>query len=318
MTKSVLLIKTSSLGDVVHALPVVADIRSALPDAAIDWVVEEGYLPIPGLHPGVRRAIPIAIRRWRRTLYRSKTRAEHVRFFAQLRAENYDAVIDLQGLLKSALIALAARGRRYGLDWRSAREPLGLLYHHTYRVPWGMHAVERNRRLAAQALGYAVPATLDYGIKAAPSGFEWLAGNPYAVLLHGTSGDYKLWAEENWIKLAGNLTSRGLSCVLTWGSDKERERSERIAAEVPRSLVAPALQFDQLGALLAGATVIVGVDTGLTHLAAALGRPTVGIYVATDPGATGIYGCPNALNAGASGRAPDVSEVIAAVEKLTA
>jgi heptosyltransferase-1 len=318
MAKNILLIKTSSLGDVIHTLPVVSDIRFALPDATVDWVIEEAYLPIPALHPGLRTSIPIAIRRWRRSLYRRDTQAENIRFLSRLRAQSYDAVIDLQGLLKSALIARAARGTRFGLDWRSAREPLSLFYNRTYRIPWSLHAVERNRSLAAQALGYPVPERLDYAIAASPGHFEWLGADPYAVLLHGSSGDHKLWAEEDWVGLGRHFDATGIHCVLPSGNDAESERSKRIAEALARGLVAPALGLDELAALLAGACAVIGVDTGLTHLAAALGRPTVGIYVATDPAATGIYGCARALNVGTAGGPPAVADVIAALERLSA
>jgi heptosyltransferase I len=318
MSTNILLIKTSSLGDVVHNLPVVNDIRVALPDAAIDWVVEEAFLPVAMLHPGLRAGIPLAIRRWRRTLWQKGTWNENARFLARLRAQRYDAVIDTQGLLKSALIARAARGRRCGLDWRSSREPLGLFYNRTFRIPRSLHAVQRNRLLAAQSLGYKLREPLDYGIAATPQRFSWLCNGAYTVLLHGTSADYKLWGEQNWIALGRHLCMNGLHCVLPWGNDREHERSNRIAQALPAPLVPPALGLDDLAAVLSGAHAVAGVDTGLTHLAAALERPTVGIYVATNPSATGLYGCEKALNVGGDRQPPAVREVIAALERLVA
>ena len=284
----------------------------------IDWVVEEPLAVLPRLHAAVRQVIPVAIRRWRKTLWQRGTRDEIRHFLRVLRESRYDAVIDTQGLLKSALIARAAQGMRFGLDWNSAREPLGLLYDRTFSVPWTLHAVERNRLLAAQALGYALPAQVDYGVRAAPGKFSWLPAARYAVLLHATSAERKLWREANWIEMGRYFMMQGIACVLPWGNIGERARSDRLAAQISGSVVPPALGLGDAAALLAGAHAAAGVDTGLVHLAAALGTPTVGIYCATDPGATGIYACPRALNLGAAGKPPVADEVIAALERITA
>jgi len=316
MAKSILLVKTSSLGDVIHALPAVSDVRSMAADLRVDWAVEEPFAAVPRLHAGVTGVIPVAIRRWRRALWRGRTYGEIAACVRNLRLRRYDAVVDAQGLFKSALLALAARGTRYGLDFHSSREPLAFCYGHTFRISWGLHAVERNRLLLARALGYEVPPGCAYGISAAPCRFEWLAAGAYAVLLHATSGDYKLWDEENWVALGDALNFSGVSCVLPWGSGRERERSARIAEKLRAATVPPPLSLDDLAGLFAGAKAVVGVDTGLAHLAAALGVPTVGVYCGTDPAATGIYGCARALDLGGIGHAPTAAQVIAAVEKL--
>jgi heptosyltransferase-1 len=316
--KKILLVKTSSIGDVVHNLPVASDIRLSIPGARIDWVVEEPFAAIPRLHHAIARVIPVAIRRWRKTLWRRETRDEVRDFLRLLRASCYDAVIDTQGLLKSALISRAAQGLRYGLNWRSAREPLGLLYDRTFNVPWTVHAVERNRSLAAQALRYALPAQVDYGIRAVPGEFSWLTADRYVVLLHATSAERKLWGEANWIELGRHFMKQGIVCVLPWGNLTERARSDRLAEQIAGAIVPPALGLGEATALLAGAHAVIGVDTGLVHLAAALGTPTAGIYCVTDPDATGIYACPRALNLGAEGKPPVVAEVIAALERILA
>ena len=313
----ILLVKTSSLGDVVHNLPVVSDIRRHLPDAEIDWAVEEAFAAIPRMQPDVRRVLPVALRRWRRDLIGSNTRAEICSFISTLRACGYDAIIDTQGLLKSALVARAARGMCYGLDWLSSREPLRFLYDRTFRVPWGQHAVTRNRSLAAQALGYTPSVEVNYGISPQPRAFPWLPCARYAVLLHATSAERKLWPEPHWTELCKHLFSNTIFCVLPWGNDAERVRSERLAAATTNAIVPPALALDDMAALLAGAQGVVGVDTGLTHLAAAQNVPTLGIYCATDPAATGIHGCSRATNLGGIGAPPTVAHVIDAWQRLT-
>lgn len=318
LMNSILLVKTSSLGDVIHNLPVVSDIRAAVPGSRIDWVVEESFAAVPRLHPAVRDVLPVAMRRWKGSLLQRGTRREIGDFLRRLRGQAYDAVIDTQGLVKSALIAWGARGRAYGLDFRSAREPLALFYGRTFAVPWTLHAVERNRALAARSLGYALPPGVDYGIRAAPSRFPWLGTGPYVVLLHATSWERKLWPETRWIELGGMLARRGRRCVLPWHDGAERSRSERLAAAIPGAIVAPGLALEETARLIAGAVAAAGVDTGLTHLAAALGIPTAGIYQATDPQATGLYGGARASNLGGMDHPPSAQEVAAALERLGA
>lgn len=314
----IVLVKTSSLGDVIHNLPVVSDIRRAFPTARIDWVVERSFASIPALHPGVLRVIACELRRWRRSWSSRATRTDWGVFVARLRSDRYDAIVDTQGLLKSAIIARLARGHRYGLDWQSSREPLRLFYDKTFNVPWDQHAVARNRKLAALALGYAPQGEPDYGIGCVPSHAPWLPPKPYAVLLHATSHPRKLWPEESWIDLGTRLSVQGCGLVLPWGSEAERARAQRLAARLPSARVAPAMGLAELAAVLAGAAAALGVDTGLTHLAAALGVPVVGIYGATDPKATGICAATPAANLGAKGRFPDVDEVFEAMETLGA
>lgn len=312
----ILLVKTSSLGDVVHNLPVASDVRRHMPAAHIDWVVEAAFAEIPRLHPAVHRVIPVALRRWRRALLQS--RAEICAFSGMLREHEYDAIIDTQGLLKSAVVAHAARGVRHGLDWRSSREPLRPFYDFTYRVPWGQHAVARNRSLAAQALGYAIDTPADFGIAAPQRAHAWLPAARYAVLLHATSADAKLWPEARWLELYNYLNLKNILSVLPWGNAAEHERSVRLAAAMGKAIVPPALALDELSALLSRAHAVIGVDTGLTHLAAALAVPTVGLYCATDPAATGLHAGARALHVGGIGAPPAVRDVISAFERVRA
>lgn len=315
--KKILLVKTSSLGDVVHNLPVVADIRSACGEGVvIDWVVERSFAAVPALHPRVRSVIPCEIRRWRRSWKSQDVRAEWRSFVHRLRRETYDAILDTQGLLKSAIVARVARGARYGLDWRSSREPLRLFYDRVFDVPWDVHAVERNRRLCAAALGYRVEGPPLYGIRADPLDASWLPRQRYAVLLHATSHPSKLWPEREWTELGARLGASGCVALFPWGSEEEHERAQRLAAALPGAVVLPRLGLDQIAGVIAGSVAVVGVDTGLTHLAAALGVPVVGIYGATDPGATGVYAAGSVVNTGERSRFPSVDEVAAALVSL--
>ncbi len=319
----ILLIKTSSMGDVVHNLPVVGDLRTSLPDCRIDWVVEEAFSSIPRLHPGVDRVIPVSIRRWRKHPFAARTRREFADLWSHLRQTRYDEVIDVQGLLKSALLAWMANGRSHGFDWKSSREPLWIFYDEVHAVPWSVPAVQRNRLLASKALGYAISEIPEYGIAARPestasleSAFRVKGADQFAVLLHATSATRKEWPETDWVRLGEHLAAQGMISVLPFGSVEERQRSERLAARIPGARVPPALDLDQLAALMSRAGIVIGVDTGLTHLAVALGRPTIGLFLATDPAATGLYGSSRAANLGGIGMTPSLGEVADVIRRL--
>ncbi|HKB83080.1 MAG TPA: lipopolysaccharide heptosyltransferase I, partial [Burkholderiales bacterium] len=269
----ILLIKTSSMGDVVHNLPVVGDLRAAMPDCRIDWVVEHAFSAIPGLHPGVDCVIPVSIRRWRKHPFAAATRNDVAALRNRLRRTQYDEVIDTQGLLKSALLSWVANGRSHGFDWKSSREPLSMFYDEVHAVPWSVHAVQRNRLLASRAFGYVPSETPEYGIVARPeslatleSAFSVRDAGPFAVLLHATSAASKEWPENDWARLGETLAAQGVLSVLPFGNCGEQQRSERLAARIPGARVPPALDLDQLAALMSRARVVVGVDTGLTHL----------------------------------------------------
>ena len=307
----ILLVKTSSLGDVIHNLPVVSDLRHSFPAATIDWCVEDSFAEIPRLHPAVDQVIPVAIRRWRRNLGRLATWREAGDFLRRIRARSYDAVLDTQGLLKSALLARQARGRRYGYAAEAAREPLAArFYDATFVIPRNVHAVQRNRWLAAAAFDYPVDLPLDYGIAAPAIDTGWLSADRVVVLLTATSRDDKLWDEAHWCALGRALLERGLTPVLPAGSAPERKRCERLVMAMPGAIVPPPLSLPQVAALLARASLVIGVDTGLAHLAAALRVPTIALYVATDPSLTGVYGSGFVRNLGGAGTPPSPGEVL--------
>lgn len=313
----ILLVKTSSMGDVIHNLPVVSDILFHFPDAEIDWVVEESFAGIPAMHPGVREIIPVAVRRWRKSPFSRSVRTELSHFIQRLRRKFYDVVLDSQGLIKSAVIARLAHGARCGFDWSSAREPLAaLLYDKTLHVDKTLHAVERNRRLAGLAFGYTPEGPPNYGIQAPDLALSWLPARRFAVLLHATSRDSKLWPETNWVALGAHLHQLGIASVLPWGNDSEYGRSQRLAVQIPDAMVPSALGLDQAAALLSRSVAAVGVDTGLIHLAAALNVPALAIYCASTPGLTGLHANGHVLNLGSAGAPPDTATVIAALDSL--
>ena len=313
----ILLVKTSSLGDVIHNLPVLADIRRHFPAATIDWCVEENFAAIPALHPAVETIIPVALRRWRKRLLHGATWQEIVAAGHALRAKNYDAVIDTQGLLKSALIAQRARGEHLGYAADSAREPLAaLFYRRRFSIGRQQHAVVRNRQLVAAALGYDIDDAPDYGIAMPALAADWLGDVPYVVFLTATSRDDKLWPEEHWLALGQQLHARGYRAVLPAGSPLERARAARLAAAIPGAVAAPALDIRQLAALLAGSRAAVGVDTGLTHLAVALKIPTVALYTATDPGLTGVLGAGFHRNLGGAAQLPAPAAVLGEMQAV--
>jgi heptosyltransferase I len=310
----ILFIKTSSLGDVVHHMPALTEARRQRPDATFAWVVEEAFAPLVRLHPAVGEVIPVAWRRWRKSLPAPATLAEIGAGLRAIRRHRYDKIVDSQGLLRSALMARTARGRRHGYDRASVRESLAALFYDVrHSVSRELHAVERNRILTGLALGYTPQGAPDFGLDRA----RFAASGPrYAVLLHATARPEKEWLESHWIALGKTLSADGLDLVLPWGTVIEKARSERIAAALPRARVPERAPLDAVTRLIAGANFVVGVDTGLLHLAAALAVPLVAIFAGSKPKLTGPVGNGPLAVLGAHGAAPSVDEVRGAVEGL--
>jgi heptosyltransferase I len=309
--KRILIVKTTSMGDVIHALPVVEDILQHFPDAHIDWLVEESFADIPRLHPCVQQVFTVAVRRWRKQWWRCQTWREISAVKRLVTAQPYDVVLDLQGLVKSAVMATWAKGPRHGYDKHSIREPLAsYFYPHQYDIAYRQHAVVRMRTLAALALGYAVPQDKPaYGLVAD----EHHSKEPVFLALHATSRDSKLWPENHWVALGQHFAAQGVHMWLPWASASEQARAERIAAQVPQAVVLPKLSLQQLASQMSQAQFAVGVDTGLSHLAAALDIPIVAIYTDTEPAFTGVAGGRRApaVNLGGKGKVPTVEAVIA-------
>lgn len=282
-----LVVKTSSLGDVIHGLCPLTDAARALPGLSCDWLVEEAYAEIPAWHPAVRRAIPCALRRWRRAPLAAVASGEWRRFREALRQERYDLVIDAQGLVKSALLARQARGPVAGRSFGSSREGwAALFYGRRYAVDPGRSQVGRMRELFARALGYAPPAGLpEFGLDASRFGPPPPA--PYVVFVHGASWPEKLWPEDRWQALGRALRTRGYAVKLPSGTDAERAAANRIAAAFGGEVLAPG-SLTQLAGVLAGARFVVGLDTGVTHLAAALGVRSVSLHGPSVPVIEGV------------------------------
>lgn len=287
----VLIVKTSSMGDIIHTLPALTDAGNVYPDIRFDWVVEENFAEIPAWHPLVKKVIPVAIRRWRKTLFSKKTRDDIKQFCETVRAEHYDLIIDAQGLFKTVWISALAKGPMCGLDWESARESwTSLFYRRKYSASWKWHAVTRLRSLFSQALNYSLPDTVaDYGIDRHRF-IEYDSSQPYLVFLHGTTWPTKHWPETYWIALAKIANEKGYSVKLPWGNEAEFQRAKRIAANCDSADVLPKLDLLGIAKVLAAAKAVVAVDTGLGHLSAALDVPTVSLYGPTDPALVGTMG----------------------------
>jgi len=288
----VCVIKTSSMGDVIHTLPALTDAQRAIPNLSIDWVVEENFAEIPRWHSAVNRVIPIALRRWRKSPFSAKTKNEWKSYRTLLQDNQYDAVIDAQGLIKSALFAIRfAQGVKHGYDRQSIREPLAsFFYDKKYAISYQQHAVERIRQLFALSLGYELSQVQgDYGI--ARHFLHQTSEKNYVVFIHSTTRADKHWEESEWQKLIEKITALSDCKIhLPWGNEQEKARAERLAQAHYNVIVLPKLTLTELAKQLANAKAVVSVDTGLAHLTAALDKPNITLYGATDPKLIGCYG----------------------------
>ena len=289
---NVCLVKTSSMGDVLHTLPALTDAQNALPDITFDWVVEENFAEIPRWHGAVKRVIPIALRRWRKQPFSTNTQQAWKRYRTLLQENQYDAVIDAQGLVKSAFFATRlAQGTKYGYNRQCAREPLAsFFYDHRFYVAYQQHAVERIRQLFSLSLGYELPQTPgDYGI--ARHFPNHAIEKPYIVFIHATTRADKHWLEDEWKKTAEKLTALfDVEIRFPWGNEQEHQRAQRITNGLDKTTVLPKLTLTELADQIANAKAVISVDTGLAHLTAALDKPNITLYGATDPKLIGTYG----------------------------
>lgn len=311
-------------------MPMVSDIRCHYPDANIDWVVEEGYASLVRMNPEVRRIIPIALRRWRKDLFSTTTRVEIGSFLRQIRRDAYDIIFDTQGLLKTSVVMrmarLAPEGQRVGLGNAtegSGYEPLSRLFH-TKSISVGRHthAVLRAREVAAQALGYSVEGVPDFNMHMPPMDAAelsaWLPDQPYAVFFHGTARAEKQWPASHWVQIAGLLAEYGLPVLLPWGSDAEKCSAEQLASQMSNARPLPKLPLMEAVLLAQRAALVIGVDTGLTHIAAAFKRPTIELYCDSPRWKTEGNWSAKIVNLGDLGQPPEVESVKEAVLILLA
>jgi len=335
MPTRILIVRTSSLGDLVHMLPAITDIARHVPDAEINWVVEEAFAEIPSWHPAVSGIIKVAHRRWRKAWWSAGVRAERRALREQLQAKRYDIILDMQALLKSAWLVRQARGVRHGLDWRSAREPLASLFYNVrHRVEFWQPAVIRQRKLAGLTFGYQYAGLPDFGLQAfarevaeareaEAAGTEGRlhhleADKGYAVIMPSASRDDKLWPEEDWRAVFRRLQEAGCTLKLLAGNEQEAQRARLLIAGAEAAEVMPRMSLTEVARLLAGSRLMVGLDSGLTHLSAALGRPTIGIYRASTPVRTPLVGSNYTASLGDRGASPSREVVMAAVEQALA
>lgn len=313
MTTKILIVRTSSLGDLVHMLPAISDIAKHVDNAKIDWLVEESFAAIPAWHPAVNEVIKVAHRRWRKNWWSRQTRHERSKLKAKLAAKQYDVILDMQALLKSVWLVRQASGKRHGLDWKSAREPLASLFYDVrHRVEFWQPAVIRQRTLAAAAFNYSYSGAPDFGLHGIT---QYVEVEPAALIMPSASRDDKLWPVEYWQQVFDDLEVRGLQLRLLAGNAAEKQRAESLINGRGNALVLGNMGLDQVARELAKATIMVGLDSGLTHLSAGLGRPTIGIYKASTPVRTPLQGIAYTASLGDRGNQPDAVMVCAAIKQ---
>lgn len=294
-------------------LPAISDIHRYVPDALIDWVVEENFAEIPAWHPAVHEVIVLSHRRWRKNWLSRSSFAERRAFARNLRKRDYDIVLDMQGLMKSAWVVRQAKGRRHGLDWASARESLAsLFYHERHTVKFWQPAVLRQRLLASASLGYTFSGEPDFGLQ------RFTDSTPiqdYAVIMPSASRDDKLWPEQDWLAVFEILKQAGLGLKLLAGNEKESARAQALIRDFDNAEVLPRMGLTEIAKLLAACKIMVGLDSGLTHLAAALGRPTIGIYSASTPVRTPLEGAGFTASLGDRGVPPTRDMVVSKLKQ---
>ncbi len=293
MPTRILLVKQSSMGDIIHTLPALTDAMKAIPNLEIDWVVEPAFSDIPAWHPAVKKIIPVAYRKWRKNIFRKSTYVEIQKFYKILREKKYDVIIDAQGLMKSMVVAKIANGESHGYDKHSTKEFISsFFYDKKYFVEQQKHAVTRARELFSLALQYTLPNTApDFQMdhtKLPTLTFQ--LPEKYFVFLHGTTWESKHYPESYWKILLEKTDKSGITVFLPWGNQIEKDRAERLTKNSQYATILPTLSIAEMATVLKNATAVVAVDTGLGHLSAALTTPTIGLYGPTDPKRVGIIG----------------------------
>lgn len=316
MSTNILIVRTSSLGDLVHMLPAISDIAKNVTNAKIDWLVEESFAEIPSWHPAINEVIPVAHRRWRKSWWSKQTRVERKKLSVDLAKRQYDVVLDMQALMKSIWLVRQTNGKRHGLDWKSAREPLASLFYDVrHRVEFWQPAVIRQRTLAAVTFNYEVQGEPDFGLQGITSSVTPEAA---ALIMPSASRDDKLWPEKYWQQVFDSLSERGLQLRLLSGSDSEYKRAQDLIKRRENAIVLPRMGLTEVAHELAKAQIMVGLDSGLTHLSAGLERPTIGIYKASTPVRTPLQSSAYTASLGDRGNEPDAIMVLAAIKQALA
>ncbi len=324
--KKLLLIKTSSMGDLIHTFPALTDLSRHRPNEYhLTWVVEESFADIARMHPMTRDLIIFGSRRWKKNLFKRETWLDFGQFKTALQAEKWDLIVDCQGLFKSAMITkmAAQKGQipTYSYTKESIRDPFAArFYQYGFSVPKGLTAIERNRQLLAQIFNYTPEPLADFGIEHWTTSSALTPNRPFVALIHGTSAENKEWPEAKWIEIGQYLVNRGLISILFWGNEREKARAERIAQAVPQAVVMPKVSLEEAGLILSKAALIIAVDTGFAHLANTQDRPIIGLFLGSDAHYAGVIPTqqnPYARNLGGKGENPEVAEVIQVIESFT-
>jgi heptosyltransferase I len=306
----ILVVRMTSMGDVILTLPAVTDMLAHVSNLTVDWLVEKPFAPVVAMHPGVNRVITVAWRKWRAKLHQPEARASLRETWRELRLEQYDAVLDFQGqLAKGVLFGSMARGPLMGFERAGLREPLAAIFYRRHaKANVTTHLVERSRQMAAQLLGYSIGTSAPhYGIQATDTSWQCPLSN-YVVFNPFSSRAAAAWDERSWHVLGTTLRSQGIGCVILWGSKQEEVLAKRMAVSID-ALVPPFLTVAQAGNLLKGARAVVGLCTGFTHLAAALEVPCVDIHCDFDPAQVGAVGPAFIANLGNVGAPPTLEQV---------
>jgi heptosyltransferase-1 len=313
--QNILLVRLTSMGDVIHNLPAVTDLARHFPQARIDWLVGADFADLPRLHPAIHTVIPCAERRWRKNLLNKQNWQEFKTCRDALKQTPYDLVIDSQGLLKSAWFSRLPNRPTAGYDARSAKESLvSYFYTYTYTVPTHLSAIARNRLLTGLACGYIPNTAIDYGLPTFNKTLPWLISTPSIVFVTATSRIDKQWPIIHWITLGKALSQQGFQILLPWGCPAEYAYCQQLARHFPATLP-PALNLYDAAVMLQSAKLVIGVDTGLAHLAAAVNTPVIMLFCASNPALTGVQSAHYVVNLGRDNAPPLPKEVMQAVEQ---
>lgn len=313
MSKKILIVRTSSLGDLVHILPAISDISQHVPNAQIDWIVEDSFTEIPSWHSAINEVIPVSHRKWRKSWWSKQTRQQRSALKQNLASRNYDVVLDMQGLMKSIWLVRQTNGTRHGLDLTSAREPTASFFYNVkHKVKFWQPAVTRQRLLASQAFGYTYSGKPDYGLQ---TFINQANIQPYAVIMPSASRDDKLWPESNWHLVFKHLQNLGLDIKILSGNQAESQRAAHLAQGFDNAQVMARMNLTNVAELIASSSIMIGLDSGITHLSAGLARPTIGIYIASTPLRTPLQGIAYNASLGERGNPPSAQTVLAAINQ---